>query len=156
MAAGTVKNIRNVNDLKLILPRMQEGTDALSADFLSKTVEFCKQCCKDWKAPLEEKDIFNFALFSTVDINDCSSHSAIIDFIEEHFVWYRLTNQPFGLTMPEKDLLSASPDRKYSLSPAETAQVRATLRRLVTSNMAQLRGIMPRLEVFNSVLEARQ
>ena len=153
---GVVKKMRNVNDLKLILPRMHEGSEALSADFLVKTVEFCTQCCQDWKPPLEEKDIFNFAIFSTVDINDCSSHSVIIDFIEEHFVWYRLTKQPFGLTIPERNLVEASPDRKYSLSAAETTEVRTQLRKMVTTNLVKLRLMMPRLEVFNSVLEPRQ
>ena len=146
---AVIKNMRDIDDLKLILPRVNEGAEGLKTSFLAKTIQFCKVSCADWKPPINETEILRFAILSTVDINDSSTLSSVTDFIMEHFVWYRLTKQPFGLTS------HASPDKVYSLSSEDAAIVRRQLQTAVTANMDQLRAMMPQVEVFNSVSQER-
>eukprot|EP00090_Calanus_glacialis_P010753 TRINITY_DN19216_c0_g1_i1.p1 TRINITY_DN19216_c0_g1~~TRINITY_DN19216_c0_g1_i1.p1 ORF type:complete len:895 (-),score=181.78 TRINITY_DN19216_c0_g1_i1:126-2537(-) len=135
---------------------MEQGSAKLKSDFVSQTLDFSKKKCVTWKPPVPENLILAFAILSTADINDCATHSTIIEFIYENFPWYNLTRQCFGLTMPEKNLDKANPETKYVLSSSETALVRQQLKNHVVSSITQLKNIMPRPEIFNTILDPQQ
>jgi len=141
------------HSIKTILPRMDEGSAKLQSDFRTQTFDFSKKKCHGWRPPLPESMLMDLAILATADMNDTTTLSAIVKWVQEHFPWYNLTRQTPFSSIPERVPASTDPDSPLCLSSTEAATARQQLQRLALSCRPQLTAIMTQPDVLNCVLE---